>query len=228
MGLTHVVDKSVLGHLHVDQVRTSFRNLLERGGLALTDITLLEQRVSARSPEDARGFDRMVLAHCSELATQAVDIARAREVRTLLLADGHHRGPSIPDLLVAAVAERHRLPVLHLDRDFEVVADVTQQAVERVADLPRTSRPPRPPRGSGIVQTSVDGCAQVICASCAELIEAVSDLRVVLAVDENRQPLQGRAVHVHVSCAAPSGYDVSIDGQSWLHGLVTALGADGP
>jgi len=53
---------------------------------------------------------------------------RAVEVLTLLA----HRGPSIPDLLIAATAELAGLTVLHLDKDFEVIGDITGQPVERL------------------------------------------------------------------------------------------------
>ncbi len=54
-----------------------------------------------------------------------------------LLADrGHHRATAVPDLLIAATAELADLTdltVLHLDKDFDLVAAVTGQAVERLA-----------------------------------------------------------------------------------------------
>jgi hypothetical protein len=43
-----------------------------------------------------------------------------------------HRAPSIPDLIIAATAELAGLTVLHLDKDFEVIAEITGQAVERL------------------------------------------------------------------------------------------------
>ncbi|MEV4059318.1 hypothetical protein [Nonomuraea dietziae] len=55
---------------------------------------------------------------------------------------GKHRGPSIAALLIAATAEAWELTVLHYDRDFETIAEVTQQPTEWVvppgeADLGR-------------------------------------------------------------------------------------------
>jgi predicted nucleic acid-binding protein len=38
----------------------------------------------------------------------------------------------VPDLLVAVVAEVHRVPVLHYDDDFHRVAAITGQPVEWV------------------------------------------------------------------------------------------------
>ena len=50
-----------------------------------------------------------------------------------MLADrGQHRGPSISDLIIAATAELAGLTVLHVDKDFEVIADITGQPVERL------------------------------------------------------------------------------------------------
>jgi len=45
---------------------------------------------------------------------------------------GQHRATSIPDLIIAATAELAGLTVLHIDKDFEVIADVTGQPVERL------------------------------------------------------------------------------------------------
>jgi predicted nucleic acid-binding protein len=50
----------------------------------------------------------------------------------LLAGLGHHRAPSIPDLLIAATAERAGFTVLHLDKDFELIAEITGQPVERL------------------------------------------------------------------------------------------------
>jgi predicted nucleic acid-binding protein len=51
----------------------------------------------------------------------------------MLLSDrGLHRAPSVADLLVAAVAEFADLTVLHADKDFELIADVSGQPVERL------------------------------------------------------------------------------------------------
>lgn len=57
----------------------------------------------------------------------------------------HRRGPAAagrpwtppgtrrPDLLIAATAELAGLAVLHLDEDFDLIADVTGQQVERLS-----------------------------------------------------------------------------------------------
>lgn len=42
----------------------------------------------------------------------------------------HYRSP---DLIIAATAELAGLTVLHLDKDFEIIAEVTGQPTERLA-----------------------------------------------------------------------------------------------
>jgi predicted nucleic acid-binding protein len=59
---------------------------------------------------------------------------RAVEVITDLADRGHHRAPSVPDLLIAAIAERAGLIVLHQDKDFDLIAQVTGQLTERLND----------------------------------------------------------------------------------------------
>jgi len=52
-----------------------------------------------------------------------------------LLADrGQHRAPSVPDLIIAATVESAALVVLHDDKDFELIAEITGQPVQRLID----------------------------------------------------------------------------------------------
>jgi predicted nucleic acid-binding protein len=49
----------------------------------------------------------------------------------MLLADrGQHRAPSIPDLLIAATAEKPGATVLAGGKDFDLVAAITGQPIE--------------------------------------------------------------------------------------------------
>jgi predicted nucleic acid-binding protein len=57
---------------------------------------------------------------------------RAVEIQSALAARGQHRAPSIPDLLIGATAELAELTVLHLDKDFELIATISGQPVERL------------------------------------------------------------------------------------------------
>ena len=58
---------------------------------------------------------------------------RAWEVQMLLAGHGEHRAPSIPDLLIAATAEKAGLTVLAVDKAFDLIAQITGQSVETLA-----------------------------------------------------------------------------------------------
>jgi len=58
---------------------------------------------------------------------------RAFEVQVLLADRRRHRAPSIPDLLIAATAEKAGTTVLAADKDFDLMAEITGQPVETLA-----------------------------------------------------------------------------------------------
>lgn len=103
--------------------------------MRITAVTRLEVGYSARSAVDLRRvFDNPpIISMPVEYLTPAIE-DRAVEVQALLADRGHHRGPSIPDLLVAATAELAKLTVLHVDRDYELIAGITGQPHERLRD----------------------------------------------------------------------------------------------
>ena len=106
---------------------------IERGLVRISTVTRLEVGYSARSgPELRSRLRRPPLASMPvEYLTPVIE-DRAVEVLTLLADRGQHRAPSLPDLLIAATAELAGLTVLHLDKDFDVIATVTGQPVERL------------------------------------------------------------------------------------------------
>jgi predicted nucleic acid-binding protein len=57
---------------------------------------------------------------------------RALELQFALAERGHHRAPSIPDLLIAATAELSELAVLHMNKGFELIAELTDQRLQRL------------------------------------------------------------------------------------------------
>jgi predicted nucleic acid-binding protein len=62
---------------------------------------------------------------------------RALDVFELFALQGplHHRRIRWEDLLVAAAAERAEVPVLHYDRHFELIGEVTGQEMRAIAPL---------------------------------------------------------------------------------------------
>jgi predicted nucleic acid-binding protein len=66
------------------------------------------------------------------LATHDEDWRRALDVQGALWRGGRIRAVGLFDLLIAAVAERERVTVLHYDGDYELVAQITGQPVQWV------------------------------------------------------------------------------------------------
>ena len=130
---TWLIDKSALARLAASPDAAEWAARIERGLVRITNVTRLEVGCSARSGPDLRtGFAHPPLASMPvEYLTPAIE-DRAFEVLTLLADRGQHRAPSIPDLIIAATAELADLTVLHLDKDFDVIAAVTGQPVERL------------------------------------------------------------------------------------------------
>lgn len=128
-----LIDKSALVRLAESPDAPDWISRIDRGLVHIATVTVLEIGFSARSADDLRKKLRRppVGAMPVEYATPRIE-ARAVEVQELLAGLGHHRAPSVPDLLIAATAELAGLTVLHLDKDFELIAATTQQPVERL------------------------------------------------------------------------------------------------
>jgi predicted nucleic acid-binding protein len=128
-----LIDKSALVRLASSNDAAEWAARIERGLVRIATVTRLEVGYSARSGGDLRANLRRppLVAMPVEYQTPAIE-DRAVEVLTLLADRGQHRAPSIPDLIIAATAEMAGLTVLHLDKDFEVIADVTGQPLERL------------------------------------------------------------------------------------------------
>lgn len=128
-----LVDKSALVRLGDSLDSELWAQRIERGLLHLTTVTRLEIGYSARSAAQARAaFQSAPLAAMIvEYLTPGIE-DRALAVQLLLAEQGQHRAPSIPDLIIAATAELGGLTVLHVDKDFELIATVTGQPTERL------------------------------------------------------------------------------------------------
>lgn len=131
-----LIDKSAIVRLqlgHADNV-DSWRLRIDRGLVRISTITRLELGFSVRTGAEGReGFRRPPLSLMPiERITPAIE-DRAEEVQLLLADRGQHRAPSIPDLLIAATAEKAGLTVLAVDKDFDVIAEITGQPVETLA-----------------------------------------------------------------------------------------------
>lgn len=105
-----------------------FAPAVEDGSIAVCDQVAMEVLWSARDIADFRATEAGLLA-CPWFEVEPVDWAEARRVFRDLAGRGplHHRQVKIPDLLIAAVAARNRLTVVHYDTDYDIIASVTGQ-----------------------------------------------------------------------------------------------------
>ena len=128
-----LIDKSALVRLPASPDAAEWAGRVERGLVRIATVTRLEVGYSARSgPELRAGLRQPPMSSMPvEYLTPAIE-DRAVEVLTLLADRGQHRAPSIPDLIIAATAELAGLTILHLDKDFDVIAAVTGQTLERL------------------------------------------------------------------------------------------------
>ena len=130
-----LIDKSALTRIQLGQTPDVilWNERMERGLVHLPAVGRLEVGYSVRNGDDGRTvfstppISRLPIAY---LTPRAED--RAHEVQMLLADRGQHRAASIADLLIAAMAEVAKLTVLAVDKDFELIAEVTKQRVERL------------------------------------------------------------------------------------------------
>jgi predicted nucleic acid-binding protein len=130
---TWLLDKSAYTRIAASPDAEIWIRRIERGLVHISTITRLEIGYSFRSGAQARSESASPPLSLLpvEYLTPAIE-DRAVEIQLLLADRGQHRAPSIPDLLVAATAEMAGLTVLALDKDFNLIAEVSGQPVERL------------------------------------------------------------------------------------------------
>ena len=128
-----VIDRSAFVRLPGSPDVDLWLDRMNRGLVRVCTVTLLELGYSTQSGDGwQRGLHDPPVGNLPvENLTPRME-ARAVEVQGLLAERGHHRAAKIPDLLIAAAAELGGLTVLHLDKDFDLIADVTGQQVEQI------------------------------------------------------------------------------------------------
>ena len=134
MGVTDwLIDTSALVRLATSPEAAVWADRIDRGLVRISTVTRLEVGYSARSGPELRSAARQPPLNSMPVQYQTPAVEdRAVEVQTMLADRGRHRAPSVPDLIVAAIAELAGLTVLHVDKDFELIADVTGQPTERL------------------------------------------------------------------------------------------------
>jgi predicted nucleic acid-binding protein len=129
----YLIDKSALARMPLEKVRDRLAPILEAGEAATCAIIDLEVLFSARNREEHdRIRQRRALAYQNIPITETL-LRRAIDVQAELARTGRHRVP-IPDLIIAAAAEASGLTLLHYDRDYDLIAEVTGQPAEWVVE----------------------------------------------------------------------------------------------
>ena len=130
----YLADKSALARLHLADVTSVLAPLIEAGLVATCAVIEFEVLWSTRSPcEFENTRDDRALGY-EWRTTEDIDWRRALDVQAKLWATGRMRSVPLPDLLIAAVAERNRVTVVHYDADYETIAEITGQPTQWVVD----------------------------------------------------------------------------------------------
>jgi len=136
---SYLADTSALARLRHQPVAAVLGPLIEAGLVATCGVIEFELGWATRT---AAEFDQLRAdrdAGYEWLATHDEDWRRALEVQGALWHTGQVRAVGFPDLLVAAVAERERVTVLHYDTDYNLIAHITGQPVQWI--VPRGTVP---------------------------------------------------------------------------------------
>lgn len=136
---SHLADTSVLARLRRPEVAAVLGPLIEAGLVATCGVIEFELGWAARSGAELDQVRADRDAGYEWLPTLDEDWRRALAVQAALWHDGQVRAVGLPDLLVAAVAERERVTVLHYDSDYELISKITGQPARWV--VPRGTVP---------------------------------------------------------------------------------------
>lgn len=129
---THLADTSALARLGRPEVAAALGPLIEAGLVATCGVIEFELGWATRTSAE---FDQVRAdrdAGYEWLAAHDQDWHRALDVQATLWRTGRVRAVGFPDLLVAAVAERERVTLLHYDSDYDLIAGVTGQPMQWV------------------------------------------------------------------------------------------------
>jgi predicted nucleic acid-binding protein len=132
MALTWLIDTSVLTRLPKSEVRAAVTPLVEQGRVGRCVMSDLETGFSARNANEWDALQR-ALGAFPAVDVVSSDFDQAKETQRALAALGL-KGRKVPDLIIAAVALRMELTVLHYDRDFELIGQVTGQPTRWVVE----------------------------------------------------------------------------------------------
>ena len=130
----YLADKSALARLYDPEVRSFLAPLIEAGLVATCAAIEFQFLWSTWSPAEYHTVHTDRSAGYELLATEDIDWQRALKVQKQLWQTGRMRTIPGPDLLIAAVAERCRVTVLHYDGDYDTIAELSGQPTRWVVE----------------------------------------------------------------------------------------------
>jgi predicted nucleic acid-binding protein len=128
-----LIDKSALVRLADSPDAAKWAERINDGLVHLSTITRLEVGYSARSGADLN--KAMTSPPISKMPLEGLTPAieeLAWQSLQLLAKKGQHRAPSLADLMIATTARLCGFTVLHIDKDFELIGEVTGVQVEKL------------------------------------------------------------------------------------------------
>jgi predicted nucleic acid-binding protein len=135
----YLADTSALARLHHPPVASALAPLIESGLVATCGVIEFELGWATRGSAELDELRTDRDAGYEWLATHDEDWRRALDVQASLWRSGRMRAVGLPDLLIAAVAERERVTVLHYDGDYDLITEITGQPARWV--VPRGTVP---------------------------------------------------------------------------------------
>jgi predicted nucleic acid-binding protein len=122
----YLADTSVITRLVHPEVAQVLGPLLDAGQVGTCGTLDLSLYTMVRNPADLAAIMACRSAAFAWLSTEDGDLRRAVQVQAMV-AETRQRLTGWPALVVAAVAERHHVTVLHYDPDFDLIGKVTGQ-----------------------------------------------------------------------------------------------------
>jgi predicted nucleic acid-binding protein len=136
---SHLADTSALARLRHATVASVLGPLIEAGLVATCGVIEFELGWATRTADEFDEVRADRQAGYEWLATHDEDCHQALAVQAALWRGGQIRVVGFPDLVIAAVAERERVTLLHYDSDYDLIAQVTGQPTQWV--VPRGTVP---------------------------------------------------------------------------------------
>lgn len=130
----YLIDKSVISRLHIPEISKCIKRIGNNREVATCGIIEIEIMYSARNNNE---FNEILLDRTLSyewIPTFDSDLKRAIEVQGMLSQNGYLRAISIPDLIIAVIAERTKNIILHYDKDFDLLSEMINIKTEWVVE----------------------------------------------------------------------------------------------